>query len=91
MYYLYRAGAKIVGTSSSQAGNCYGDVLNFELNNSGLSFIVSHKQFIYFPENKDIGKILTPHYQITYDKIKSYNFDTNAEILYALEILSYLK
>ena len=87
MYYLYRAGAEIVGTPSSQAGNCYGDVLSFKLKNSGLSGNVSHKQFLYFPEDKALGKILTPHYQITYDKIKSCNFDLNSEILYALELL----
>ncbi|MFC2103741.1 hypothetical protein ACFLS4_00120 [Bacteroidota bacterium] len=86
MYYLYRAGAKLVGTPSSQSGNCYGDILNFELKHSKLTGNVSHKKFIYFPDDEEKGRVLKPHYMLSYDKLASYNFDLNAEILYAIEL-----
>ena len=86
MYYLYRAGAKIVGTPSAQAGNCFGEAFSFELRHSRLTGTISHKQYIYFHDDPEMGRVLRPHYPMTYDKLKSYDFDGNAEILFALEL-----
>lgn len=86
MYYLYCAGAKIVGTPSAQAGNCFGEPVGFELHHSGLTGTVSHKQYVYFHEDPEMGRVLRPDYPITYDKLKSYAFDPNAEILLALDV-----
>ncbi|MBN1268722.1 MAG: hypothetical protein JXB04_03980 [Kiritimatiellae bacterium] len=86
MYYLYRAGAKIVGTPSAQAGNCFGEPFSFELQHSELSGTVSHKQFVYFHDDPEMGRVLRPHFPMTYEKLKSYAFDPNAEILLALDI-----
>jgi len=86
MYYLYRAGAKIVGTPSAQAGNCFGETTDFELQHSRLSGTISHKQFIFFHDDPEMGRVLRPDYQLTYDKLKSYDFDMNAEILFALDM-----
>jgi len=86
LYGLYRTGAIIVGTASTQAGNGFGDWISEKLHNSGLWVYVSHQQFIHFPEDPEKGVKLMPHYLLTYEKLKSYNFDPNAEIIYALEV-----
>ena len=46
---LAQAGAIVVGTPSAQAGNCFGDIMNFNLKNSGLPGSVSRKYFEDFP------------------------------------------
>ncbi len=79
-------GAEIVGTPSAQAANCFGDILNFELPNSGLTFSVSRKTFVLFPDDPEKGKVLKPHHPLTYAKLKELGFDRNAAVLYALEI-----
>jgi len=86
MYYLYRAGAKIVGTPSAQAGNCFGETTSFTLQHSQLTGTISHKYFIFFHDDPEMGRVLRPDYPMTFDKLKSYDFDVNAEILFALEL-----
>lgn len=87
MYDHYTAGAIVVGTPSSQAGNNFGAWLGFKLRNSGLRGGVSHLYVTHFRDNPEMGRVFRPHYELTYEKLKFYNFDPNAEILYALEIL----
>ena len=86
MYYLYRAGAKIVGTPSAQAGNCFGETTSFKLQHSQLTGTISHKYFIFFHDDPEMGRVLRPHYPMTYDKLKFYDFDLNSEILLALDM-----
>jgi len=88
---LYKLGAILVGVPSSQAGNCFGDVLMFKLNNTGISGQVSFKYMLAFPNDPEKGRVLRPHYELTYDKLASYGFDPNAEILLALEIAAIQK
>jgi hypothetical protein len=85
MYYLYRAGAKIVGTPSAQAGNCFGETFGFRLRHSELTGTISRKQVIYFYDDPEMGRVLRPHFPMTYEILKSYGFDLNAEILLALD------
>jgi hypothetical protein len=87
MYDHYTAGALVIGTPSSQAGNNFGAWLGFKLNNSGLRGGVSHLYVTHFRDDPEMGRVFRPHYELTYEKLKSYNFDPNAEILYGLEIL----
>jgi len=87
----YTLGATLVGTPSAQAGNSFGDVLNFKLDNTCLFGTISYKYGEDFPGDTEKGRILKPHYILTYDKLYSYNFDPNAEILLALEILPKIK
>jgi hypothetical protein len=84
--YLYMAGAEVVGTPSAQAANCFGDILNFELPNSGLTFSVSRKAFVLFPGDPERGRVLMPQHPLTYGKLRELRFDRNAALLYALEI-----
>ena len=82
-----KMGAKIVGVPSGQAGNAFGDILQFTLANSGLQVTVSHKLFYRFPNDPEKGKLLRPDCELTYEKLKEYNFDPNASILLALDTL----
>ncbi len=84
---LTEKGAKVLGTASAQPGNNFGDILFFQLNNSGLKGYVSFKQNVTFPDNPEKGKCLMPDYPLTYQKFESFGFDPNAEIQYALEVL----
>ncbi len=87
----YLLGAKIVGTPSAQAGNSFGDILNFTLDNTKLYVTVSYKLFVAFPDDPEKGRVLKPHYIMSYDTLASHDFDPNAEILYALELLPKIK
>lgn len=90
MYYLHMAGAKTVGTPSSQGPNCFGDIMSFDLEHSKLSGIVSQKRFEYFPDDPERGRVLMPDYPLTYAKLAGYDFDPDAELLHALEVLDEL-
>lgn len=84
---LYRLAALIVGVPSSQAGNGFGDIRRFELTHSKLAGYVSTKYFLAFPEQRATGYTLEPHHILTYQKLASYDFDNNAILLLALEVL----
>jgi hypothetical protein len=87
---FHKAGATIVGISSGQAGNCFGDLLFFTLKNSGIRVYISHKLFLDFPHDLEKGKCLRPDLELTLDKLESYDYDPNAEILLALDSVSKL-
>jgi len=87
MYYLKQAGAEIVGIPSAQAGNCFGDIIGFELPNSGLKYQVSRKYFELFPDDPDRGRVLMPDHLMTYDVMSSYNFDPASLLWFALDLL----
>ena len=84
---LYRLGALIVGVPPSQAGNGFGDIRRFELTHSKLVGYVSTKYFFAFPGQPENGFTLEPHHTLTYPKLASYDFDNNAILLLALEVL----
>jgi hypothetical protein len=88
---LHAMGAYLVGTPSSQAGNCFIDTLRFKLTNTGVQISLSYKYSLMFPDDPEKGKVLKPHYGLTYEKLASYHFDPNAEVLLALEMLSKMK
>jgi hypothetical protein len=86
MRYLYRAGAELAGTPSGQASNCFGDIIRFKLPNSGVTGNVSHKRYADFPDNPELGRVLPMDYPLTYEKLRAYAFDLNAEVRWGLEI-----
>jgi hypothetical protein len=85
---LRTMGAKVVGTPSAQPGNSFGDVLQFQLKNTGLTVFVSYKQIVAFPDDPEGGRCLKPQYPLTLEKLAAYGFDPNAEVLLALEVLN---
>jgi hypothetical protein len=84
---LYRLGAEIVGVPSSQAGNSFGNVRHFMLPNSKLEGYVATKYFVQFPDEAATGFALQPHQALTYRRLAGLDFDPNATLLLALEIL----
>ncbi len=86
MRYLYRAGAELAGTPSGQASNCYGDILGFELPNSGLSGSVSHKAYVGYPDDPELGRVLPMDHPMTYEYLRETGFDLDAEVLWGMEV-----
>ena len=44
-----------------------------------------------FPDDPEVGRVLPVHYPLTYETLAAYDFDPNAEYLYALELLPELE
>jgi hypothetical protein len=86
--HLYYAGATLVGTPSGQSSNCFGEILWWELDHTGVKGSVSDAYFVEFPDDPELGRVLPVHYPLTYEKVAAYDFDPNAEYLYALELIS---
>ena len=86
--HLYLAGATLVGTPSAQASNCFGENIMWELEHTQVGGSVSGAYFNLFPDDPELGRVLPVHYPLTYETLASYDFDPNAEYLYALEYLS---
>ena len=91
MYDHWAAGGKVVGIPSSQAGNNFGAWVGLELKYSRLEGGVSHLYATHFRDNAEMGRVFRPDYEMTYGNLKSHNFDPNAEVLYALELIDSLK
>ena len=83
---LYECGATIVGSTSAQAGNGFGDATTVSLRNTGLQMMVSTGANLVFPDQPTSRVQIRPHHELTYEKLKSYGFDPNAVILYALDL-----
>jgi len=90
MHYLYLAGATLVGTPSGQAANCFGNTLPWHLSQTGIGGQVSSMYYVDSPNDPEMGRVLPMDYPLTYDRLASYDFDPNAEYLYALEPLPQL-
>ena len=45
----------------------------------------------HFRDNPEMGRVFRSDYEMTYDNLKTHNFDRNAEILYALKLIDSLK
>ena len=91
MYDHWAAGGKLVGIPSSQAGNACGAWVGFKLKCSRLKGGTSHLFITHFRDNPEMGRTFRPDYEMSYDDLKSFNFDPNAEILFALGLIDSLK
>jgi hypothetical protein len=89
--YLYKSGATVVGSTSGQSGNGFGNSTEVSLKNTGVQVAVSKNAYVVFPEEPNKRKQIKPHHELTYEKLKSYGFDPQAVILYALEPLAVKK
>jgi hypothetical protein len=85
--FLYRSGAKLVGTPSAQSPNSWGNLLEWQLTNSKISGEVSSSFDIAFGDDPEKGRVLPVHFPLKWEKLASYDFDHNACFLFALEIL----
>lgn len=84
---LLRNGADVVGVPSSQAGNCFIDVLRFRLEHSGLAGWISFKWSQTFPGDADRGRVLRPVRELTYADLAARGFDPHASVALALDYL----
>lgn len=78
-------GAIQVGVPSGQAPNCFIDILRFMLFHSQLQGVVSFKKSVALPQLGPDVRTLAPLHELTYENLRSYNFDPAAGILLALE------
>lgn len=85
--YLNKCGARIVGSTSGQSGNGFGNSIFVSLPNTGLRLFVSQNAYVVFPEEPTQRKMLNPDYELTYERLRAYGFDPNAAVLYAIELL----
>ncbi|MCG8409884.1 MAG: S41 family peptidase [Bacteroidales bacterium] len=87
-YFMKKLGrTTIVGVASRQAGNTYMQSTRLTLPKTKIKGTISNSKQILFDEESESAKILRPDYEMTWEDYKKYNFDANAEILKALEII----
>ncbi len=87
-YFLKKLGrTQIIGVASKQAGNSFMETTNFTLPHTKISGSISNSRQVLFKHNPKLGKILQPDYQMKWHHFKKYEFDKNAEILKAIEII----
>ena len=82
---LKNLGAKLLGTPSSQAGNCYIDTINFQLNNTQLEITVPFKEKLEFPEDSKLGEIYPLDKELTYKDLALNAFDPNTAVIISLK------
>ena len=79
--------AKIIGEPTGNAPTRYGDLLSFQLPNSGYSFGISFKKWIRPLTKNDPASSLTPH-EIVYTVAEDIKEDTDAQIEALLRLIS---
>jgi len=84
---LHGAGAILVGTPSSQTPNSAASAINWSLNYTGITGRVSKAYALNYPHDSEMSRVLQVHYPLTHEILKSYDFDPNAEVLYAIDLL----
>lgn len=88
---LYKCGAVVFGIPSGQSANCFGNAVHYELSNTGLGGFISTKYIEMFPGDSKKGIELMPHYPVTYDILKIYDFNPNTLYLYTIDSILKLK
>ncbi len=84
---LRKLGALHVGVPSSQAPNCFIDVLPYTLPNSGLTGHISFKESFALPAEALPERLLAPEVPLTYAQLTAYGFDPAAGIRLALDAI----
>lgn len=79
--------AVIAGVPSRQAGNTGMETANFTLTNSGLSGSISASYQLFFPNDFEKGKTLQPDYLLKWSDYMEYNFSSDAEIFYIMDLI----
>lgn len=87
-FYLWKMGAKIVGTSSSQAPNTFMEQTPLYLPITHLFASISNSVQMFLPADDPKAEMLVPDYPMTEDLYRKYAYDNNADILYILDELT---
>jgi hypothetical protein len=85
--YLFKSGARVVGSTPGQSGNGFGNFMYVYLSHTNLRIAISMDTYVVFPEHPGERKVLPPHHELTYDHLKRYGFAPHAVIHYALDLL----
>jgi len=89
VYFLTQIGKTyIVGVPSRQAGNTFMETTNFELPNTKISGSISNSYQIFYPDDPVKGKVLMPDFAMEWADFAKYDFDSNAEILFVLDLIN---
>jgi len=83
---FWRLGATTVGTPPAQAPNSYGSGTIWKLRHTGLEGQVPMISAAHFPDDSSKAHVLPVDHRLTYERLATYNFDPNAEYLYALTL-----
>ena len=67
--------------------NSFGNIRRFELTHSKVAGWVSTKYFVGYPDEAPTGFAVEPGFPLTYRQLESYDFDPNASLLLALEVI----
>ncbi|MBN2415676.1 hypothetical protein JXO52_07530 [bacterium] len=84
---LYKCGAEIVGVPSGQSGNCFGNAPYVTLSRTGLSGFVATNYIVMFADDEESGRVLMPHFPLTYETWREYGFDPGALYRYAVDLI----
>lgn len=82
---LKSLGAYHVGVPSSQAPNCFIDTLRFTLPHSQLAGTIAFKRSLALPQLDPGVHYLAPDVILTYDTLRTYQFDPAAGVRLALD------
>ncbi len=83
---FWRLGAVTVGTPPAQAPNSYGAAAVLALAHTGIRAMVPMISAAHFPDDPSRAHVLPVDHPLTYDRLSAYDFDPNAEYLYALTL-----
>ena len=83
---FWRLGATTVGTPPAQAPNSFGAAALWRLHHTGLQGMVPMVSAAHFPNDPSKAHVLPVDHVLTYERLASYDFDPNAEYLYALTL-----
>lgn len=87
MFYLKELGAKIVGVPSSQAPNTFMEVTPFTLPESGIGGSISNSAQIFLPDDPG-ANVLRPDFEVDFEILKRYKFDSDTTLKYALDLIA---
>jgi len=88
IYFLKKLGnTTLIGVAPRQAGNTFMETTSFQLPKTRLHASISNSKQILFKENQELGKLLKPDYEMNRKDYKEYNFDKNAELLKAIDLI----
>ena len=87
-YFLKKLGrTTLIGVASRQAGNAFMETTSLQLPNTKIAGSISNSVQILFKGDATLGKLLRPDIEMTWEDYRAYNFDSNAEILKAIDAI----
>jgi hypothetical protein len=85
--YLKEMGAEIVGVPPGQSPNTFMEVTPFTLTRSRLSGSISNSEQVFLPETPTASAYPVDH-PLTWDVARTFKFDDDAAVRYALAVLA---